>query len=181
MSFFSVEYNPSVAVDVLRDIRQKVAAIREPIYEAVHGPIHEAVVEVVNDRFAPPPGDVVHPFDFATLPSRNWYFWMKRTGQIPGQDWDPNGGQWDRTDKLESSWVVSENTSANDTFLTIENDAVDWKGDNYAQAVYGPDAVPGHENTGWGNDFEDAENEIADLVEDMLLEALDEALGAFQS
>jgi hypothetical protein len=181
MSWFSVDYNVTPAVDILRNIRSKVAAIREPIFAEVNGPIRDAVANDVNTLVAPAPNPVKYLFEFATLPSRNWYFWMKRTGQIPGQDWDPSGGEWDRTGTLESGWDVSVNTSANEAFMTLENDALDFKGDNFAQAVYGPDAVPGHEDTGWGENFDDALDQIADHVEDLLLEALDRALADFLS
>lgn len=179
MSFFSVEYDVAPAVELLREIRSKVAAIREPIFEAVHGPIRDAVLSDVDDLIAPAPGPAVHEFEFATVASRNWYFWAKRTGKIPGQSWDRADGGWERTERLETSWNVTVNVSANEAFMTIENDAVDYKGDNYAQAVYGPDAVPGHEITGWGETIDDGLEKISESLDQLLGEALDEALAEF--
>src|SRR5690348_2185498 len=181
MSFFDVTVDVSPGVEALREIRSKVAAIREPIFEEVHGVIHDAVVNDVEQLIAPAPGPSQQPFEFMSTRSANWYLWMKRTGQIPGQDWNPSGGEWGRNENLESSWTVAENTSANESFFTIQNDAQDFKGDYYAQAVYGPDPVPGFENTGWGRDIDDALDKMADHVEDMLYDALDRAIAEFNS
>lgn len=180
MSFYSVEYNVSPAVDILRSIREKVAAIRTPVFEEVRGPIRDYVLSDVQRFVAAYPGDSKFTYKmFATDRSMRWYFWAKRTGRMADQSWDEIGGSWERTGTLETSWNVGVNVTANEAFMTIENDAQDYKGDNYAQAVYGPDAVEGHIETGWGAEIDESIEAITNNVEDMLLDALDRALEGF--
>lgn len=181
MSFYDVVYDVAPAVEILRELRQKVAAIREPIYNDVRGPIRDEIAKDVDTFIAPPPGNVVHPFVFMSEASWKWYMWAKRTGEIPGQSWNDEDGSYTRQHVLETAWNIAVNVTSNSAFMSIENDAVDYKGDNYAQAVYGPDPVTGHEDTGWGADFDAQMERIADHLGDMLLESFDDALGAFQN
>lgn len=181
MSFFDIALDVAPSLEGLRDIRQKVSAIRTPIFEEVRGPIRDEIAKDVDRIIAPAPQPAVHEFDFSTPESRAWYFWAKRTGQIPGQDWDPVDGTWARQQILETSWQVSVNVSANEAFMTIGNDAQDYKGDNYAQAVYGPDAVPGHANTGWGEEMDAEVDKVIDHLDEMLYDALDRALAGYNA
>jgi hypothetical protein len=178
---FDVEFNPDIAFDVLRDIRSKVRAIREPVREALKGPITDEVRAFVDEYIAPyPAADPIHPFQFATPRSRAWYFAAMRLGFFTTQQWDDAGGQWQRTYTLHDAWQVETNMSANEGFISIKNEAVDEKGDTYPKAVLGPDAVPGHAEI-WDADPGVRLDELSAMVEEQLLDALDEALSGFQS
>jgi len=177
---YSIDYDISPARDVLRRLRDFSSAISSEVYAAVHGEIHSRVEDDVLELLAKYPAqDAVHPFSFATEDSRRFYFAAKRLGLFDTQDWDEADGGWERTGTLADSWVVSENTSANTSFISISNNAVDEKGDEYAEAVYGPDPVPGHEATGWGDDQAAALDTILDHVQEGLLDALEEAIRNF--
>lgn len=176
---FDVNYNVGPAVSFLRDLRQRVAAIRGPVFEKAQGELRDKVEEIVKSDVAIAPGPAIHPFAFKSKNSMIKYLVLKRTGLLPGQTWDNAGGQYDRTQNLETSWKVDVNVSANEAFMTIGNDAIDPLGRSYSQAVYGPDAVEGFIETGWGAQIDDAISRIADTVESDLGDALERAFTAF--
>src|SRR5882672_5614580 len=88
IAMFDVQVSVSPVVDLLRDLRGRVEAIREPIREALKGPIRDNVLRHVQDKIAKEPGPVYHPFAFTTDKSRRWYMWYKRTGQFASQNWN---------------------------------------------------------------------------------------------
>lgn len=174
-----IEITP--AQDLMRALRIKVAAIQDEIRAAIKGPIQQDVQNFVDRRLGQEAEQPKHPFAFATLGSRGWYFLAMRKGLFDSQTWDDAGGQWQRTGTLPKGWVVEldPRTTRVDTIMTISNQALDEKGDEYSQAVYGPMAVPGHDETGWGAIVDDTIDDIVDLVESELQDALDQALSNF--
>ena len=177
---YGITLSVAPALAILQDIREKVAAIREPIFAAVHGRIHDDVASEVDKRFAPYPGEVVHPFVFATDKSRAFYFWALRTGRIPGQTYDSADGSYERQGTLAESWQVDEDVTANEAFMTVSNNAIDGKGDSYAQALYSADdPVLGHAITGWYLDPRDSDA-IADVVTWDLLDVLQNSMREYQ-
>jgi len=184
---YRVDNEVGPAIAILRNLRQRVAAIREPVFEAVREIIAPAAVEKAKTApLLPDPGPVVTPFGFASPRSRAWYFWAKRTGQIPGQSWDDADGNYERTDTAQQSWGAQVDVRANEGFMRLYNDATDSVDarstgpSTYAAALIGDNPVEGHAETGWGID-ERVLDDIMDDVADDVLNAIDLALQDFGS
>lgn len=118
------------------------------------------VMQQVNTLFVPYPGPVSKPFEFATPKSRAYYFW-KFKGKIPYQ----------RTGGLGQSWFVTADNRKNDGFIIFGNSST------IAAFVFGPgfaitrqQQVPGHRNTGWGQDFERKVIEVSERTNQMLID-----------
>lgn len=177
---YEVEYDATPVKELLRTLREKSITIREQIMQYAQADMKQNVQDDVLEYMAPYPANpAVHPFMFATDKSRAWYFWAMRTGFFSSQEWDDAGGGWQRTETLLNSWYVDVSDQFKGTLVHIGNNAVNEFGDEYSQAVYGPDAVQGHVNTGWEQDFSDALDKITDGMTGDLLDALETALSEF--
>lgn len=177
---FNVSYDVNPALQLLRDIRHSVEVVRDVVREDLKGPIRDHVQADVKSLIAPYPERDNEEFQFATPGSRIWYIIARRTGVFASQGLDY--GPWSRTYNLEDSWNVEidPRSTAVNTVLTITNTAVDELGRSYAKAVYGPDAVPGHAATGWGDNIPAAMDAVVDHIDLDLTEILQEALWGFR-
>lgn len=84
------------------------------------------------------PGEVVHPFQFATPKSRRWYFFAVHTGLIK-----TDGRAYIRTGQFAQGW---------DTDVTIGDGSIVMSVTQTLRAtrfITGNRQVPGHRRTGW--------------------------------
>src|SRR5258706_2040720 len=136
---YDITLDVSPALELLRNLRQRVEAVREVVFADVQGPITEHVNKAIADFIAPyPDNSATHPFVFATRNSRIKYFILMRTGAFGSQSYDPknNDATWQRTNTLADSWVISTDLRSNSAFMQIDNVATDERGNQYPAAVY---------------------------------------------
>jgi len=175
---FTIDVKPSI--DLLREIRSKVAAIQDEVREQVKGPIRDHVLEDTRKSIAVYPPRTGLPFEFATERSRRWYIANRRAGTFLSQPLEVT--PWERTLDLQDGWTVEvdpRSTRVN-TVMAITNTATDELGRQYSQAVYGPDPVPGHADTGWPDGLEEKADAILEGVDLDLTSFLQETLEAFR-
>lgn len=96
---------------------------------------------LVQNTLAIYPGDVVHPFEFATAKSRRWYF----ANMVPSGS---ERGKYRRTDALKLAWRVIIDRRRTDGLITIRNIHP------AANYIIGEFQVPGHRVTGWAKNQE---------------------------
>ena len=155
--------------------------------------VQPALQSLVKQLIAPPPGPVVHPFEFATAKSRAWYF-ANKVPKVPtggghqfasakSRAWffankvGKNNrrprptGSYQRTGQIEASWVVIIGFQIRDLgLITVTNLKP------ASIYVFGPRQVPGHARTGWGKGFNqkfiDIERQARQLVADAWLRSV---------
>lgn len=127
------------------------------------------------------PGAALYPFQFATDASRRYYFWRYRD-RLPytrtmalANDWSVvasgqlGGGVFSTFTALASGQRIGGTLT-----ITVFNAAPE------ATYVYGPRQVPGHANTGWGEQLENNRaaflGRVADYVTEEWKGAVEEAI-----
>lgn len=182
---FDITFDIRPALDLLRNVRSKVAAIQDTVRDEVKGSIRERVLDQTIKFIAPYPPRIGGDFVFATAKSRRWYIMARRKGWFEEQSTEY--GPWQRTLNLQAGWTVEldPRTTRVNTIMRIANTAADdphggERGPaHYSQAVYGPDAVLGHAQNGWGDGFAAQIATITEGVELDLVEILQETMEDF--
>lgn len=187
---FDVKLDIKPAHDLLVQVRATVEAIQEDVRNAARGEIKDHVEQDVQTLLTSAPAQQnTYGFVFATERSRNYYLMARRKGFFPGQGDVASTGPWERNGNLENSWAVEvdERTVRVNTLMRIyntaesENTDPNHTGEAFSKAVYGPDAVLGFVDMGWGLYVDDAVDEIVDHVTEDLQNVLDRALRSYHN
>ncbi len=119
--------------------------------------------QAVKEELGIEPGPVKKPFGFGTPASRRAFFATKGFGRGLGAP---------RTHLLSSNWFVRIKYQLTEYFISFYNARQDSRGKFYGNFVYpGPNQVPGHAETGWGEDFTAAVAKLQALARSLVIEA----------
>src|SRR5258706_6582580 len=141
---FRTTFTLGKAFDKLAQIPGRAAQIfRERLGSEISPELQSYVLAIMAET----PGEPSSPFEFATLKSSRFYFWLITSSVFSAAS---DGAHWIRSGEIENSWQVEVSYGAlNATIRVFSNNPA-------AKFVYGPnpnDQVAGHKHTGWGEQF----------------------------
>lgn len=155
---------PPDLLDALRGIPQRAEA---RFADRLQTEVKPQLEQAVSDTFGQFPGPVVHPFQFSTPKSRRWYF----ANKVPKGS---KGGSYVRKGKPPLGWAVRID------FRLEGGEIIIYQQWNKAKYVYGRRAhyptfdqrqVPGHFNTGWGQDLDTAAQLVQERAVSLTIDA----------
>lgn len=151
-----------IDTDVLDAVKEIPRRVDPALADYVDREIRPALEHFIDVRVSRYPGPVKHPFVFATARSRRAFFASNGFGRgIPTK----------RTGQLKKSWRLRIDRRQNEGYITLTNVA------SYAGYIYGSGnvlasyrQVPGHRNTGWGEDLDEDLLALSQRATDMLID-----------
>lgn len=146
-----------IPTDVLQAQRETIKTAPGKMADYIVNVVKPQVQTLVQSELAPYPGEVVHPFEFATAKSRRWYF-ANRVQRGSKQ------GRYQRSGDLAQEWVVEVDRRRNEGFMSVRNT------DPAAIYIFGARQVPGHARTGWGKNFPQKIVLISDAATDLIID-----------
>ncbi len=150
------------AVNRLRSIPDRAIRIFQ---ERINSDLQSSVEARVLAIMAEDPGVPSSPFEFGTVLSGRYYFWL--ITHIPGLS---DGDHWIRAGDLEHSFQTEVQFAGKTGKLTVFSVRPD------AAFVYGPWQVMGHKNTGWDQQYEKARRLVLTEAKNLTFDIWDESV-----
>jgi hypothetical protein len=143
---FRTTFTLGKAFDKLMQIPERAAQIfRERLGSEISPELQSYVLAIMAET----PGEPSSPFEFATLRSARFYFWLITSSVFSAAS---DGAHWIRSGEIENSWQTKVEYGALSANLTV------FSNNPAAKYVYGPAfQVEGHRRTGWGEQYERAQ------------------------